>query len=85
MLHEIEILEARRIAELAAAAREVRDRLIEKISEEQLGEPSPARGEHNPLANVGLEGLAPSRASDQLREAVVALPDVILRRLWAVM
>lgn len=39
MLYEIEILEARRIAELAAAARDARDRSLSPVPEAELGEP----------------------------------------------
>ena len=48
MLHELEVLEARHVADLAWDARKVRDRLLEKVPDAQLGEPVPARGEHNP-------------------------------------
>jgi hypothetical protein len=55
MLHEIEILEARRIADLAEKVSKVRDRLLEKVPEAELGEPQPARGEHNPASSIALE------------------------------
>ena len=47
MLHEPDVLEARQIADLAADARRVRDRLLEKVPDGKLGEPMSARGEHN--------------------------------------
>jgi phosphate transport system protein len=82
MLHEIQILEARRIAELAAAARDARDRAFAPVPEAELGEPQPARGQHHPAGALGFIEGAAHRA---LREAIEGLPDDIRRKLWAVM
>ena len=41
MLHALEVLEARRIADMARDARKVRDRLLEKVADADLGEPQP--------------------------------------------
>ena len=57
MLYEIEILEARRIAELAAVAREARDRCLAPVPEAELGEPRPARGEHHAAGSLGFAGV----------------------------
>ena len=43
MLYEIEILEARRIAELAATAREARDRALAPVREAELGRTAAGR------------------------------------------
>ncbi len=85
MLHEIEALEVRQIADLALNARKVRDRLLEKVPDAQLGEPVPARGEHNPSGSIVLNGvLAREPEFVALREAIAALPRDIREKLWAV-
>ena len=85
MLHELEVLEARHIADLAAAARAVRDRLLEQVPDADLGEPMPARGAHNPGADVVLDGvLASTPAFVALRAAITALPRDIRAKLWVV-
>jgi len=86
MLHEIEILETRRIAELAAAARDARDRSLTPIAEAELGEPQPARGEHHPAGALSFGALpddAPTRRA--LREAIEGLAADTRHKLWAVM
>jgi uncharacterized protein DUF3775 len=86
VLYEIEILEARRIAELAAAAREARDRTLSPVREAKLGEPTPARGEHDPAGTLGFAGLPQAEpAHHALREAIEALLPDIRRKLWVVM
>ncbi len=85
MLYELDILEARRIAELALEAREVRDRLLEKVKDDDLGEPVPVRGEHNPSRNVVLDSaLDNNPAFVTLREAIAGLPRDIRDKLWVV-
>ncbi len=86
MLYEIEILEARRIAELAAAAREARDRILSPVAETELGEPRAARGAHHAAGTLAF-GVVPAGepAHRALREAVEGLPADIRRKLWAVM
>lgn len=86
MLYEIEILEARRIAELAAAARDARDRALTVVPEAELGEPSPARGEHHAAGTLGFAGVPEDEpAHNALRTAIEGLPPDIRRKLWAVM
>ena len=86
MLHEIEALEARQIAELAADAQALRMRLLEKVRSDSLGEPKPAHGEHDPARTIALNGLFADRPEiRQLREAITALPNEICRKLWALM
>ena len=85
MLHELDVLEARRIADLALDGRKVRDRLLEKVPDAQLGEPESARGEHNPSGNIALNGiLAGEPEYVALREAIAALPRDIREKLWVV-
>jgi Protein of unknown function (DUF3775) len=86
MLHEVDVLEAKRIAELAADVRAVRDRLLQKVRETELGEPKPARGEHNPASALVLDDLlAVEPAFLRLREAIAALPREIREKLWLLM
>jgi len=86
VLYEIEILETRRIAELAAAARAVRDRALTPVREGELGEPLPARGEHHAAGALGFAGLPSDEPTHRaLFEAIAGLPADIRRKLWAVM
>jgi hypothetical protein len=86
MLHEIEMLEARRIADLAAAAREVRDRALTPLPETDLGEVRPARGEHHAAGGLGFGAMPEDEPAHRaLREAIEGLPTDIRRKLWAVM
>ena len=59
--------------------------MLEKLPDAQLGEPEPARGEHNPSGNIVLNGvLAAEPKYVALREAVAALPRDIREKLWVV-
>ncbi|HTR15863.1 MAG TPA: DUF3775 domain-containing protein [Acetobacteraceae bacterium] len=85
MLHELDILEARRIAALAAEARKVRDRLLEKVPEADLGEPTPARGKHTPAHNLMLDDLLAAEPEfAALREAITSCTRDIREKLWVV-
>jgi hypothetical protein len=85
MLHELDVLEARQIADLAYDARKVRDQLLEKVPDAQLGELVPARGEHNASSDIVLNGvLATKPEFIALREAIAALPRDIREKLWVV-
>jgi len=84
MLYELEVLETRRIADLALDARKVRDQLLEKVPEADLGEPVPARGEHNLTGSIGLiEVLGSQPAVLALQQAIMALPRDIREKVWA--
>jgi hypothetical protein len=75
MLDKLGAEEVKRIAELANAARSARDDILDKIANEDLGEPKPAQGEHNPSARLGLDPLPqdhPARAA--LEDALGAIP-----------
>jgi len=83
MLYDLDVLEARRIAELAAEADIVRGRLLQEVRAADLGEPKPARGVHDPVATVVLEDLlAAAPEFRRLRDAVTELPADIRRKLW---
>jgi len=86
MLHEVDVLEAKGIADLAADVRAVRDGLLQKVREAELGEPKPARGEHNPTRSLVLDDLlAVEPEFLRLREAIAALPREIREKLWILM
>ena len=86
VLYEIEILEARRVAELAAAARDERDRALRPVPEAELGEPQPARGQHHPAGTLGFGAISADLGARQaLRQAIADLPADIRRKLWAAM
>ena len=86
MLHELEILEIHRIADLAAAAREARDRVLTPVREAQLGELPSARGEHHLVGTLGFGALPGEELTHRaLREAIEKLLPDIRRKLWVVM
>jgi hypothetical protein len=85
MVYELDVLEIRRLAELAAGFRRVRDRLMEKVPESGFGEPKPQRGAHNPAGDVALNAvLADTRDFVALRDAIAALPRDIREKAWVV-
>lgn len=59
MLEKLTTSQAERIADLAEDARRARDESLSSFSERGLGEPEPARGEHNPAGAMGLDPLPP--------------------------
>jgi hypothetical protein len=86
MLDGETIIAARHIAELAKAARAARDRVILAITERDLGEPPPERGEPQSIEALGLEAVPPDEPAHRaLGEGVERLPDELRRRLWAIM
>lgn len=85
MLYELDVLEIRQVADLALDARKCRDRLLESVPDAALGEPAPARGEHNPSGGLGLtEVLGTRREVAALRQAIERLPSTVRQKLWAV-
>lgn len=86
MLEKIAAEEVKRIAELAKAAREARDFMLEKVPDEALGQPAPAKGEHNPAVALGLDPLRPDHpARLALKDAIDSLPPDARRELLALM
>ncbi len=57
MPDKLTVDQAKRVADLAQAARQARDESLSALGEQELGEPEPARGEHNPAGAAGLEPL----------------------------
>ncbi len=75
MPDKLTVDQAKRIAGLAQAARQVRDKSLLALGERQLGESEPARGEHNPAGAAGLDPLpADHPARVALQRAVAELP-----------
>ena len=86
MLKELNRDQAQFVAVLAKAARMQRDASISEVREADLVEMKPARGEHNPTADLGFVAL-PEDASQltMLREAVDALTPTGRSELYALM
>jgi hypothetical protein len=86
MLNELNADQAQFVAVLAKAARMQRDSALAEVREADLTETTPARGEHNPTADLGFVAL-PEDASQltMLREAVGALTPVGRSELYALM
>jgi hypothetical protein len=76
--------EVKALAAKARAVREARDRALSSIRDRTFAEPTPARGVHNPAADLGLDVLPkdePSRKA--LEDSLAALPPSARRELWA--
>lgn len=86
MLKELDPNKARAIAALARAARVERDEMLGKVAERDLDVAPPARGEHNPAAELGLEPLPTSaREVQSLRNAITALSPAARSELYVLM
>lgn len=84
MLEKLASLSVKAIADKARAARDARDRILAGVRDEDIEEPQPARGEHNPTAALGLNVLPESDSDRQeLEDALTALPPPVLHELWA--
>lgn len=84
MFERLAVEQLRALAGKAGAVREVRDRTLSGTRDEVFVEEQPARGEHNPTADLGLDVVSednPARMA--LEEALSALPPAALRELWA--
>ena len=71
MLKDLSAEQARFIALLARTARDERDALICKATEGDLAGPPPARGEHNPTAELGYDPLPPDPKIDESAESAI--------------
>ena len=84
MLESLTVEDVKRISELAKAARDVRDEILRPVHQQDLGQPKPARGKHDPAAALGLDPVPfdhPTRKV--LREAIDALSTPARRELLA--
>lgn len=83
VLKDLTVTQARFIAMLARTARVQRDTLLGNVPEEDLGEFTPARGEHNPAADLGFEPLPPDASPTVLlNEAIASLSERARRELY---
>jgi hypothetical protein len=86
MLKTLTSDQAHFIALLAKTARTQRDALLGNVAEEDLGGTKPARGEHNPTADLGYQPLAPdSEQLTALRDAIAALEPPARVELYTLM
>lgn len=86
MLKELNIERAQFIAILAKAARTERDDFLAKVAEKDIDGPQAARGEHNPVAELGFEQLPPEGSQAKaLREANATLSPGARAELYVLM
>jgi hypothetical protein len=84
MLHQLELIDLHRIADLATDARRERNGALKGLPEAEIGAPQPARGEHNPASSLGLDFL-PFPSERALQSALAEIPLETKRKLWAVL
>ena len=86
MLKNLTSDQAHFIAFLAKTARTQRDALLGNVAEVDLGGIEPARGEHNPTADLGYQPLAPdSEQLIALHDAIAALTPPARVELYTLM
>ena len=86
MLKELNVEQARFVALLAKAARAQRDALLGHVAERGLDGATVARGEHNPIAALGLDPLPAQDAQlSALRDALSALTPGARSELYSLM
>ena len=84
MLYELEVLEARHIADLAQDACSARDRVLKRIRATNVQEPRAARGAHTAGARAVFDAaMAALPEQVALRHAIASLPRDIQEKLWA--
>jgi Protein of unknown function (DUF3775) len=86
MLKDLNVEQARFIALLARTARMQRDAILGNVAEDDLSDVTPARGEHNQTAELGL-GTFDAKASPvaALREAITSLSPMARQELYTLM
>jgi hypothetical protein len=84
MLEALVSVELKALADKARAVREVRDRILTGNRDDAFVEEKPARGVHNPTAELGLN-VVPEHDPDRraLENTLSTLPQAALRELWA--
>jgi hypothetical protein len=86
MLRELNRDQAQFVAMLARAARAQRDSSIAGVPEADLAETKPARGEHNPTADLGFVALAEDASQlTMLRDAIGSLQPAGRSELYVLM
>jgi hypothetical protein len=86
LLMELDVDQARFIAVLARLARAQRDELLGNVAEADIAETTPAKGEHNPTADLGFDPLGADAAqTTNLADAVGALSATARAELYTLM
>ena len=86
MLKNLKPGQTRFIGLLAKIARDERDALLGNVAQDDLGEPKPGRGNHNPTAALGFEPLPPDSLQVlALQEAIASLSPAARSELYALM
>jgi len=86
MLRHLTKDQVRFIALLASTAREQRDAFLGNVPEADLGGTRPARGEHNPSAELGYQPLSfETEPLRELREAIASLDPAARLELYTLM
>ncbi|MGB8275836.1 MAG: DUF3775 domain-containing protein [Alphaproteobacteria bacterium] len=86
MLQHVTAEQVKEIARLAREARAARDRMLSEVPGDELGQPKPARGVHNPAAALGFRPLSPKNpARAALERAVSGLSAEAAAELRALM
>jgi len=86
MLTSLTSTQARFIALLAKTARAQRDKVLGNVEEADLGGTEPARGAHNPTAELGYDPLQPNAEQlNDLHAALGALTPAARAELYALM
>jgi hypothetical protein len=86
MLQKLTDEQAHQIAAAAKAVRKARDALLDNVPDEDMGEPSAARGEHNPTAAFALDPLPPDDPNvAALQQALGALEPGARSELFVLM
>jgi hypothetical protein len=86
MLKNLTSRKAHLIAQLARTARDARDAMLHGVADETVGEPHPAKGEHDRIGTGGFDVLsADDPAVSALRVAISGLRPAARSELFALM
>jgi hypothetical protein len=85
LLKDLNVDQADFVALLAKNAREQRDAVLGNVAERDLGGSTPARGEHNPTAELGFEPAGDASPTALLQDAIANLSENARRELYALM
>jgi len=79
MLKNLKANQVHFIAMVAQTARKQRDAVLGNVAEADLGGPTPARGAHNPVADIGLTSLASDTSLPADLEGAIAFLSIPAR------
>lgn len=84
MLENLACLQLKAFAAKARAVRKARDRILTRVRDDSLAEQKPARGAHDPAAELGLAVVPEDDPNRKALEAEIsAMSDAVRRELWA--